>query len=149
MYTTMDTEQSQNHRTATALTMTTTTTTTTATTTARHTSTFEWHTPTSSSCRCFLTDSNGEMSCEKQLHKGWSILKDRDVPHAQALPRILKGNGVDVLKPSCKCPSHGVVRRKHVTHARERHLPASNFARPEAVGHVLLVYSQTSAGAAI
>ena len=41
--------------------------------------------------------------------------------------------------------SQGVVRRKHATHARERHLPASHFARLEPVGHVLLVCSQASA----
>ena len=37
--------------------------------------------------------------CEQQLDMGWSIFKDRGVPHTQALPRILKGNGVNILQP--------------------------------------------------
>ena len=34
------------------------------------------------------------VSCEQQLDMGLSILKDTGVPHSQALPRILKGNGL-------------------------------------------------------
>ena len=87
-----------SHRTTTALTMTrTTTTTSTVTTIARHTTTFAWRTPTCSSCRFFLR-LKWRRSCEQQLHKGWSILKDRDVLHAHGLPRILKGNGVDITE---------------------------------------------------
>ena len=37
---------------------------------------------------------------------------------------------------SCKCSSQAVARRKHATHAREHHLPASHFARLEPVGHI-------------
>ena len=54
-------------------------------------------TPTCSFCRFFRTQL--EKSCEKQLHKGWSIPKDKGVPNAQALLRVLNGTGVDILKP--------------------------------------------------
>ena len=44
-------------------------------------------------------DRSGEgFSCEQQLDMGQSILKDRSVPHTQALPRILKGNVVNILQ---------------------------------------------------
>ena len=36
-------------------------------------------------------------SCGQQLDMDQSILKDRCVAHTQALPRILKGNEVDIL----------------------------------------------------
>ena len=37
--------------------------------------------------------------CEQQLDMGQTILKDRCVVHTQAVPRILKGNEVDILQP--------------------------------------------------
>ena len=40
-----------------------------------------------------------DLSCEQQLEMGQSILENGGVPHTQALPRILRGNGVNILQP--------------------------------------------------
>ena len=39
------------------------------------------------------------VSCEQPLNTSQSILRDREIPHTQALPRLSKGNGVNIPQP--------------------------------------------------
>ena len=59
--------------------------------------------------------------CKIDTNAWLDVMTQHVIPECEAIDIFLHPGQRSL---SCKCPCQGVVRRKHATHARERHLPA-------------------------